>query len=128
MKTLLDKLFNHERYQTIAIVITIGLLVFFYGCPSSTPSLFAPERRVTRHELQAELDMLLIKAQQGFAHIEQQESIKNLIFEQALIAVQTGTINPIAVFTSIAAIIGIGATVDNARKRKEIKSLKNNPS
>lgn len=127
MKTLLDKLFNHERYQTIAIVITIGLLVFFYGCPSKTQSILFPAEEVTRPELQIELDMLLVKAQQGFAHIEQQEAIKKLLFEQALIAVQTGTINPIAVFTSIAAIIGIGATVDNARKRKEIKSLKNNP-
>ena len=124
MKKLLDILFNHERYQTIAIITAAVLLLFWWGCQGTAPSLLYPEKQVTRAVLENELDLMLLRAEQGFAKIQQREEIMNLIFQQALIAGQTGTVNPFALLTSIGTILGVGATVDNVRKRKELKSLK----
>lgn len=125
MKKLLDILFNHERYQTLSIALASILLLIWWGCQGRAPSLIDPTKNVTRAELENELDLMLLRAEQGFARIEQREEIMNLIFQQALIAGQTGTINPFALLTSVGTILGVGATVDNVRKRKEIKTLKN---
>jgi len=123
MKKLLSTLFNHERYQTITIIVASLLLVVTWGCPGKAPSLLNPQKKVTRAELQNELDLMLIRANQGFARIDQVEEIKNLLFQQAIIAGQTGTVNPFALLTSVGTILGVGATIDNVRKRKEIKLL-----
>lgn len=125
MKKLIDTLFNHERYQTIAIITAAVLLLVLWGCQGTAPSLLDPSKRVNRAELQNELDLMLIRAEMGFARIEQRERIMALVLQQALIAGQTGTINPFALLTTIGAILGVGATVDNVRKRKVLKSLKN---
>jgi hypothetical protein len=124
MKKLLETLFNHERYQTIAIITAAVLLLVLWGCQGTAPSLLDPSKQVNRAELQNELDLMLIRAEQGFTKIEQRERIMALVLQQALIAGQTGTINPFALLTSIGTILGVGATVDNVRKRKEIKAIK----
>jgi len=128
MKKILLLLFNHERYQTISIVVVTGLLVWLYGCQPKTVSLITPTKKVTKLQLQAELDFLLARAEQGFATISQQEQLRNFVFQQALITAQTGTINPIALLTSAGAILGLGGVVDNVRKRKIIKKLENGKS
>lgn len=128
MHECLKTLFNHERYQTIAVIVTCLLLIWFYGCESTCQSLIDPTKKLNAIELQGELDLILAKAENGRASIEQQEQLKKTILQQAIIAAQTGTINPIALLTSVGTILGIGATVDNVRKRKEIKTLHNSNS
>lgn len=125
MQKLLSTLFNHERYQTISIIIAALLLVYFYGCDPKCKSIYNPAETVTRTELDIEIDTLIAKANAGYASLESQEQLRQVLFNQALIAASTGTINPIALFTSIGTILGLGATVDNVRKRKEIKKLAN---
>jgi len=123
MGKLLNTLFNHERYQTISIIVSALLLLFFYGCEPKCKSIYNPAENVTRAELDIEIDMLIGKANAGYASLESQEELRKLLFEQALTAASTGTVNPIALLTSIGAILGVGATVDNVRKRKEIKRI-----
>lgn len=119
-------LFNHERYESIAVIIACGLLVYFYGCESKVQSLLFPDKQITRAELQIELETLLAQSENKFTKLDQQDQLKSLIFQQALQAATTGTINPVAALTTIGAVLGLGATIDNVRKRKEIKGLKNN--
>lgn len=123
MKKLIETLFNHERYQTISVIIVAGLLLWFYGCESTTRSLLDPSAKVNRAELQIELDIIVARAEVGIADIEQQDRLKDMLLQQAIVAGQAGTVNPLALATSLAAVLGIGAGADNVRKRIEIKKL-----
>jgi len=123
MLELLKTLFNHERYQTISIIVAALLLIGFYGCEPKCKSIINPAERVTRSELDIEIDTVIAKANAGYASLEQQEDLRSLMFEHALTAASTGTVNPVALLTSVAALLGVGATADNIRKRKQIKKL-----
>lgn len=123
MKKLLFELFNHERYQTISVVLTALLLCFFYGCQPKCKSLFNPGVNVTRMQLDAEVDSVIAKANIGYASLEQQKKLQELLFEQSLISVTTGAFNPVGLITSVGALLGVGAVTDNVRKRKQIKKL-----
>lgn len=123
MKKLLDTLFNHERYQTISVIACALLLTFFYACDPKCKSIIEPGQSVTRAELEMEIETVIAKTNIGYASLEQQEQLRKLLFEQAQAYATTGAINPFAIMTSIGALLGLGATVDNVRKRKVIKRL-----
>ena len=123
MKKLLLTLFNHERYQSISVIVCSLLLLFFYGCEPKCNSIIQPNLQITRAELDMEVESIIAKANIGYSSLEQKEELRQLLFEQALTAASTGTVNPIAIITSVGALLGLGATVDNIRKRKEIKKL-----
>ncbi len=123
MKKLLDTLLNHERYQTISLLLATGLLIWFLGCEPKTQSLIDPTQQVTRGQLDIEIDTIISKSNIAYASLEKQEKLRDFMFQQAMIGATTGAVNPIALLTSIAALLGAGATVDNVRKRKEIKRL-----
>lgn len=123
MEKIIKTLFTKERYQTIAVILTACLLLYFYACVPKTTSILNPPQKISREQLNIEVDILIAKANAGYASLEQQEKLRDLLFEQALIAAATGTINPIALLTTIGTILGIGAAADNVNKRKEIKKL-----
>lgn len=114
---------NHERYESIAVVICAGLLIWFFGCPSKVPSIKHPETQVTREVFKMEIDDILNMAEYRYTQLDQQDRIKDALLTNALLVASGGTLNPIAVITTIAGLLGIGATIDNVRKRKQIKSL-----
>lgn len=124
MKELLTMLFNHERYQSISIIIVAGCVIWLSACQSKCQSLLHPEKKITRTQLQIELDTILAQAEANTITLDQQDLLKNLLFQQSLLAAQTGTVNPFAVLTSLGSILGVGAVIDNKRKRKVIKELK----
>lgn len=123
MKKLLSTLLNHERYQSIAIVLITALLIWTYGCPSKVDSLRSPGNRLTRTEFEIEVTSLLATAEVRLLDLDRQDNIKRLIFDNLLLTAQSGQFNPVGLGMGIATILGIGATVDNVRKRKEIKNL-----
>jgi len=123
MKNLLPTLFNHERYQTISIIVSALLLIGFYGCEPKCFDPMNPGERITRTELDISIDTFIAKANAGYASLEQQEELRAFLLEQSLNTAATGNLNPLALITSICTILGIGAGVDNVRKRKEIKKL-----
>jgi len=127
MKNLLLTLFNHERYQSVSIITCAVLLLFFYGCEPKCKSIINPNTQSSRSELDAEIEILVSRANSGYASLEQQEQLRQLLFEQTIASATSGTVNPVALMTSIGAILGLGATVDNVRKRKEIKRITTQP-
>lgn len=123
MKKLLTILFNHERYQSISIIVCAALLLYFYGCEPKCKSLIDPSTKINRAELDIEVESIIAKANASYISLEQQEELRQLLFQQALAAASTGSVNPLSLFSSIGILLGVGATVDNVRKRKEIKRL-----
>ncbi len=123
MKDFLKTLLNHERYQSVAVVIAAALLVWFYGCESSVESIITPNKKVTRAELRIELDGIVELVSLRRSDLDKQDLIKDALLKNALLIAQGGTINPVGAVTAVAAVLGIGAAADNVRKRKEIKKL-----
>jgi len=117
------KFLNHERYESIAVIIACLLLIWFWGCESKVQSISNPNALVTRDELNAEVDFYLANAEIRYKNLDRQDEFKKTLLEAALLYGQTGTINPFGLITTLAGILGVGATIDNVRKRKEIKRI-----
>ena len=123
MKKLLSALFNHERYQSIAVVCVAVFLVFMYSCRPKCRSIFDPARQITREELNGEVALLQSRINNELDNLEQQEAIRTLLLSLAQNYAATGVFNPLSALTGAIALLGTGAVIDNARKRKEIKKL-----
>jgi len=123
MKKLLLALFNHERYQTISIIFSLLLLVVWLGCDPKASSIRNPAIKLNRTQLQAELDGIIAQVQNSVTDMNKQEELLNYLFQQSVIIGQTGAVNPIGILVGLGGILGIGAGIDNARKRKTIKTL-----
>lgn len=92
----------------IIMLLANVLLLFCASCPPKTQSLFETTKRVTRAELQLELDTLIATAQIRRADLDQQQAIRDIILKNALIMVETGTFNPFGIATALFAFYGIG--------------------
>lgn len=98
------------------------ILLYAYGCEPKTKSLTRPGEKITRIELQTELELFLARAAAGKKDLDRQEQIRDMIFNQALVIAQGNQVNPIGVVTSILALLGIGATADDIRLRRQRKN------
>lgn len=94
--------------KTIAFTLLTVFLFWGYGCPPRVASLVEPQKKVTRPELQIELDSIIATAEYRLADLEKQEAFRDIIFKNALIMVDGGTLNPIGIITGVAALYGIG--------------------
>jgi len=72
--------------------------------------------------LTAELDMLLERAELKKAELQRQDMVKQKLLDFALIATETGTLNPSGLVGLLVGVLGIGAVVDNRIKDKVIKN------
>lgn len=121
MKNLLNIL-KQNTHWIFSAVVCLCLLIYAYGCEPETQSIIYPEQKVDRLQLTYELETLIARGEAGFADLDRQIEIRNLIFQQGLIAVQGGTLSPVGVITTIMAIFGIGLAGDDIRLRKKIKN------
>lgn len=113
-----------DRPATIAGVIGIFIVLFYaYGCDSKTKSVLYPERKVTRAELQIEIDTMMQLAKFRMQDLDKQDEFKQWLFQQTIIVAQGGAVNPVGILTSLVGLLGIGATADNVRLRKQRKKI-----
>lgn len=103
------------------VLISIGLLVYAYGCEPTTTSLINPNLKVNSSQLNTEFEILLLQHEQRTQDIDRQFEIRNMLFQQGLTIVQNGSINPIGLITAIIAFFGIGTAIDDLRLRKKLK-------
>lgn len=115
---------RHNPYLVYAIVVCILLLLWAFGCQPTAKSPLDPSRRVTRSELQIEIDLFLRKAEIADAELTQKEQIVSLLVKQAFLLTDGGSINFLSLATSIGTILGIGSIADNRRKDKVISKTK----
>jgi len=123
MKKLIDWL-RREKGQVAAILFCLFVLFYAYSCESKVMSMETPGKMIGRGELELELDTYVKLAEIRFDQLNRQDKIKQVLFEQAILASQTGTVNPLGVFAVCLSALGIGAVADNVSKRATIR--KNN--
>lgn len=123
---MLTKIVNYLKTipaETIAVLVCVLILFWAYGCEPKVESLDGRPKMVTRVELEQEVENFLALAQIRFDALSQQEELQQIVFNNALIYAEGGAINPIGVLTTLGAIFGLGATGDNIRQRKKLKTI-----
>lgn len=123
LKNLLRFLFNHERYQTVSVILCVIMLSFMLSCQPKCNSLITPGKKITSEELQGEVDLLNSRIQSEIKSLEQQEAIRTLLLSLAQTSISAGSFNITSALTGAIALLGAGAFIDNTRKRKTIKTL-----
>lgn len=113
---------NGEKFQIICILLIAFFLFFIYSCESKTRSLQDPGRKINRAELLAEFEFVVAQMEIRAKDLDRQDAFKQMLTDQAVLVSSGGQINPAGLITTIAAIFGFGAIVDNVRKRKVIKT------
>jgi len=123
----IDKIFktiSHNRYFYLALLLALLFLLWILGCEPKVPSITQPMQKLTRNELQIEVDTYLALAKVRFEQLEKQEEFRRTIVNNAFIIAQGGELNPYGIITSFLSILGAGAVIDNRRKDKVIKDVK----
>ncbi|GAH79492.1 unnamed protein product [marine sediment metagenome] len=118
----IKSLFKRETGEIIAIGICLLCTIWIYSCESRVMSLSGDRVKLTRSEIQAELDAYLALAEIRFEQLDQQDAFKETVFNIGINIAEGGTISPIGAALILGNILGIGATVDNVRKRKVIST------
>ncbi len=98
------------------------LLLYAYGCEPRTASLLTAGEKVNRQQLLTEFEMLEYKLDMSIASLDQQQRIRDIIFQQGLIIAQSGGVNPVGIITALMSLIGVAAVGDDVRLRKKIKN------
>lgn len=108
----------------VAMLVVSVLLLFCMSCPPTTKSLLVNGKKVTRPELQLELDTIIATAQVRKADLDQQQAIRDIILKNALIMVEAGAFNPLGMATALFAFYGIGNAANQARNAVKKKAKK----
>lgn len=117
---------RHNCFLATSIVIVAAALVWIYGCESKVMSLKYPGQRVNRAELMLELETIVSEAELRIADLDKKDALKEAVFNIAVTAAKSGTVNPVSVALTLGNILGISAVIDNRRKDTVIKTLKKN--
>jgi len=122
--TKLYAIFRHNSGTILSALFIPAILIYAYSCQSTVISLVQTNRHVTRTELIAEVDLILAQAAAKFDSLDRQDLVKSTIFNSLLDLSQGAPVNPAGVALVIGNILGLGAVIDNVRKRTHINTLK----
>lgn len=122
--TKLYTFFRHNSGICIGFFLLPLILIYAYSCQSTVVSLVNSDIRITREQLVLEVDSFLAAAALKFTDLDRQDLIKGTIFNSVLELARGGTINPAGIALVIGNILGLGAVIDNVRKRTHINTLK----
>lgn len=102
--------------KTIALTVLTFLMFWGYACQPQVASLVNPGVKITRPELQIELDAIIATAEYRLAELDKQQAFQDVIFKNALSMAETGVVNPVGILTLLAGLYGI------ARGTQDIKN------
>lgn len=108
--------------KTVALILLTAFLLWGWGCPSRVPSLLERGKNITRPELQIELDTLIATAEFRMTSLDQQDQFRDLIFQNALLLVQGGQLNPVGIVTMLLTIYGATRGASDIIKKVKKKS------
>ena len=91
----------------LTVFVSLGFMIYGYGCESKVSSLNRIGVRINRQELQLELDQIITMAQIRLADLDQQEAFRAIVLQNALILVQGNPLNPVGIISAVAAVYGI---------------------
>lgn len=129
----ITKWIRHNQGVFVALLVSVVLLGWAFGCESKVASLMESTKKVSAGELQlelhaetvrleAELDQLIKRAELRQEELARQDAIKQKLFEFAAITAEAGTFNPAGLIALTGSILGFGAIIDNRIKDKVIKN------
>lgn len=124
MKSIFD-LLKRNWPRVVALLLCATLIAWAVGCNPTVPSLTKPGVLVDRGELQLELEYLLATYELRGADLDQQEKLRKMILDNALLIAQAGTFNPFGLLTAIAAFYGAGSAAKDGGKLIKKKLTKN---
>lgn len=98
-----------DKWPLYVVMLAASVLIIFCtSCPPTVRSLYDTQAMVTRTELQIELDRMLTTAQMRMTSLDKQQAIRDAILKNALLMVETGTLNPIGIATALFGAYGLG--------------------
>lgn len=106
---------NHRGVITVAVVFIV--IIYLQACQSTTKSIIDPNMRVTRVGLQIELETIQSKYKEANADLDQQDAIKKMIVENAILIASGGAVNPVGILSGVAAIYGIASAGSSVVKK-----------
>lgn len=115
---------RHNSGICIGFALLPLVLIYAYSCQSTVVSLVRPGQLITRPELVAEVDYFLAEAETKFDDLDRQDLVKNTLFNSLIELAQGKAVNPAGIALVIGNILGLGAVIDNVRKRTHINTLK----
>lgn len=114
-KTL--KFLNDNHHYIIAAAVIIACTFWTYGCHSQVNSILNPNQRVSRAELQIEVDYFLAHAELKFLDLDRQDQIKQALLDLGSTFAATGTFNPTGLLNTAISVAAIAFGL-NQRKRR----------
>lgn len=139
MKEIWDKLMETIRHNlglSASIVLVIGLLIWFGGCESQVRSpvsgklvnrdTLVLEYNTEVDKLEAEMNVLQARGELSEKDLDRQDALKQKLGSIGIALLEGGAVNPVGVATSLIALLGVGAVVDNRIKDRIIKTQKSN--
>ena len=118
------KSWTRHNQTLVAGAIVCVLLLVWSGCDVMTESPFSDEP-VTRSELDAEVQMYVVKVQSAVEDLDKQDAMRKALLEAGWAIAQGGAVDPIGLGFTLAGILGLGAVIDNKRKDTVIKTRTN---
>jgi len=123
-----DKVKQQARHNQflVAAIFLAGVLVFWvYGCESKTMSILKPEKKVTRLELQAEVDTFALQVKAAVADLDKQDTFKQELVTVGVAIAEAGGLNPAGVGVGVMLLGIAGLGIDNRKKNSLMLSWKN---
>lgn len=112
---MIDWIKNHKA-TLMGVLVSAGFLFYSFACTPTAESLLDKHRRVNRQELQFELNQLIGMAEIRMLDIEQQEKLRAIVLQNALILVQGQPLNPLGLLTGLASIYGVAQASSNVTR------------
>lgn len=113
MKSFLGKI---NWIKTAPVIAASLLLLWAVGCQPTVQSILNPSTKVTAETLQLELNTILAQYEIRKASLEQQQQLRDLLLNNALLITQTGSVNPLGIITGLLAFYGIGSAANDTKK------------
>jgi len=116
------KTWTRHNQGVVAAIVVCAMLLVWSGCEVTTPSPFHPDLKVTQTELEAEVQMYVVKVQSAYDDIQKQELIRKAILEAGWAVAQGGGVDFLGLGVTLSGIIGLGSIIDNRKKDAVIVS------
>lgn len=113
---------RHNFGLCIGLVVCAAALIWGYGCESTAKSPSDPKLKVTRAELDVEVETLSAKIALAYSDIAKQDEVKETILNIGIAYASGDGVSPIGIVSTLAGLAGLGAVIDNRRKDAVIKS------
>lgn len=108
--------------KTIALFVLTGLLFWGYACQPQVTSLVHPGVKITRPELQIELDAIIATAEYRLTELNKQQAFQDIIFKNAMLMAETGPVNPLGILTLLAGLYGVARGTKDLKDRVQKKN------